>query len=159
MASKITKTGWKGLYIAFGIVDVVQIIIDFFPPEGETFNEIADPVIGGLLFAYFQTHGVSMLKYPSRLASLLGVAGLEELTGGIAPAWIIDIWYIKKTVMKEEAAEQEAVAQAMMLVNENNQPVNSDGVRAPKTENVNPEQNEANSRPLYSGGIGRPRGK
>ena len=137
MASKIGKGEWKLLYLASGVIDAIQIIIDFIPPVGEAINEVADIIIGVGLLAYFQLRGVSMFQRLSRVVSLLGVAGLEELTGGLAPAWIADVWYIHKTVKQEEAEIEAQNQEEMMRTESMRQALNRDGVRQPRTITAN----------------------
>jgi hypothetical protein len=101
---------WKVLYATAGTIDIIQWIIDF-TGVGEAVNEFADPVIGICLALYFQLRGVSIIKDIRRLASLVGGYFAEALTASVAPAWIIDVWYIHKTV-KEEWAIQQASLEA-----------------------------------------------
>jgi hypothetical protein len=166
MASKISKGEWLGLYLITGIIDIIQIIIDFFPPIGESINEAADIVIGILLLAYFQLRGVSMFNKISRVASLLGVGVLEEMTGGLAPAWILDVWYIHRTVKQEEVESQAQAKQEEMLQSNMRQPLNVNGIRAPRsiqatnTEQADDETAESirsvDLKPLNMNGIRRP---
>ena len=102
MASRISKSGWVTLYIVTGLIDVIQWLIDL-TGIGLGVNELIDPFIGVLLAAQFQFRGVSLVSRPSRLFSLLGVTILEEISFGIAPAWILDVWYIHSDVKKENA--------------------------------------------------------
>ena len=149
MASRIKKSGWLALYIITGTIDLIQIIADLtlteFVGAPEIGSEIADPFIGLILLGYFQLKGVSIITKPSRLISLLGVTGLEELTGGLAPAWILDVWYIHKTVRREEAAAAAAREQEEAFQNQDRVPLYSevDGVptRLPKSDtNTAPER-------------------
>jgi len=77
------------LYAVTGVIDLAQFLIGFFGAWLSLFavglfiiavNEAADPFIGGALVVYFQLRGVSLIRHPSRLFSLIGVAGLEEVT-------------------------------------------------------------------------------
>lgn len=147
--SKIGKVEWIFVYIIALILDIVQIIIDLFG-VGVVINEIADPIIGVIFFAYFQFRGVSMIKYPSRILSLLGVAGLEEFTGGLAPAWVVDVWYIHRTVKKEDALAKANENQEEIYSNPR-KPAYQDGVRLPSNANYN------SSSPVNENGVRPPR--
>lgn len=105
MNSRIGKGEWLLVYIAAGFLDIAQILIDL-TGIGIGFNAVADPFIGLIFAGYFQWRGVSMLYHPTRLLSLLGVTALEEVTGSMAPAWILDVWYIHRTVRIEQAAAE-----------------------------------------------------
>jgi len=161
MASKIGKGGWILLYAVTGVIDLAQFLIGFFGAWLSLFavglfiiavNEAADPFIGGALVVYFQLRGVSLIRHPSRLFSLIGVAGLEEVTGGIAPAWIVDIWYIHSTVKKEEAELAAQQKQEAMLQSSANQPLYQDGARMPRAQTTEP------TGPAYVDGIRAPGG-
>ncbi len=131
--SKISKGEWLFLYIIAGIIDLIQIVISL-TGIGIAISAAADPIIGIILVGYFQIRGVSMIKHPSRLISLLGVAGLEFVTGSIAPAWIIDIWYINRTVKAEEAQSKAQFVDAEIYQNNVRRPLyNEDGVRLPQS--------------------------
>lgn len=147
--SKIGKVEWIFVYIIALILDIVQIIIDLFG-VGIVINEIADPIIGVLFFAYFQFRGVSMIKHPSRILSLLGVAGLEEFTGGLAPAWVVDVWYIHRTVKQETAKVQAQKAEEEIYASPR-RPAYQDGMRMPSNTNSN------NTGPANNDGIRPPR--
>src|ERR1035437_5619947 len=101
---------WKVLYGVSGTIDVIQWAIDF-TGVGEVVNEFADPILGVCLALYFQLRGISIIKDMRRLASLVGGYFAEALTASIAPAWIIDVWYIHKTVKEEWTAEQASLAE------------------------------------------------
>lgn len=146
--SKIGKGEWIILFIVAGITDIVQWVIDF-TGVGAAINEVADPIIGVILAAYFfLLRGVSFnLK---RVVSLVGATLIEDATASIAPAWIFDVWYIHNDVMQEEAAIQASEQQAEMLQNVANQPLNQDGMRAPAMD-------DTQDRPANRNGI-RPAG-
>jgi hypothetical protein len=133
--SKVTKFEWLALYVITGIIDLAQIAVSL-TGIGIAFSEAAEPVIGIFLIGYFQLRGVSMIKHPSRLISLLGVAGFEVFTGGIAPAWIVDVWIIHKTVRNEEAGIQTEETTNELLMNEIRKPLYKNGIRLPQTNNT-----------------------
>ena len=99
--SKIKNIEWVFLFVVMGALDAFQFLIDF-TGIGAIINSFADPLIGVVLAGYFQLRGVSMIKHPTRLISLLCIVGLESITGGLAPAWIIDIWYIRHSVKRKK---------------------------------------------------------
>jgi hypothetical protein len=78
-----------------------------------------------------------MIKHPSRLLSLLGVAGLEAITGGIAPAWVVDVWYINRTVKAEEAGTDSNSEVSALLQNNIRKPLYEDGIRKPQSNTPN----------------------
>ena len=112
---------WKILYAVTGTIDLVQWIIDF-TGVGEVVNEFADPVVGIFLALYFQLRGISMVKRISRLLSLVGGYAAEALSASVAPAWIIDVWYIHKTGKEEWAMQQASLAETEG--DQENQPLN-----------------------------------
>ena len=77
---------------------------------------------------YFEIRGVSIIKHPKRLFSLLCVTGFEEFTGGLAPAWIIDIWYIWSSSNQEESAEAEKKKLSSQSIN------GEEGIRRPNNQ-------------------------
>ena len=121
MASKIGKSEWKLVFFIAGGIDLIEFLTDLFLTEFLAAPEIVwtvvDRIIGVAAVAYFELRGVRILANMKRLFSLVGVQGAEFITGGAAPAWIIDVWYIHKTVKDEEAAEQAAQEQQEMLRN------------------------------------------
>lgn len=154
MASRIGKGEWIALYAVTGTIDLIQFVIDF-TGIGEGINEAIDPFIGAVLAGYFQLRGVSMIQRISRLMSLLGVVGLEEVTFGVAPAWIVDVWYIHKTVRQEKAEQEQGEAATLNMVN---QPLNQGGRRGPAAENegVGPARNQDLHPSLNVDGVRQP---
>jgi hypothetical protein len=145
---KVNKNTWTKLYVAAGIIDIVQLIIDL-TGVGVAINTFADPVIGIGFIVYLNHIGVSVFKHPSRFASMVGVGLLENLTGGIAPAWIADIFYIHHSYKKELAQYEED--EKITQLTSNTRPTMYDGgMRNPESSNTN--QNE----PLVNNGYRRP---
>jgi hypothetical protein len=142
MASRIGKWEWGALYAVAGTIDVVQWAADFVLGVGEGVNEIADPIIGIALGGYFQLRGVSMIKRPERLLSLVGGYLAEALSVSIAPAWIIDVWLIHKSVRQEEAQlkamQEEGQEQEIMGQDNVQRPLYQNGIRRPSLENRQP---------------------
>ena len=154
--SKIGKAGWFSLYAIAGLIDVGQILIDF-TGIGAGINELVDPFIGIGFGIWFQIKGVSMFQRPSRIISLLGVTALEELTFGVAPAWIADIWYIHQTVKNEESARQKAEAEQKFKQSNTSRRYVENGVGRVRNEEAELDQSQEES--YYIDGVGRPRGR
>ena len=113
MALKDPKSfEWKVLYAVSGGLDAAQWIIDAFVGPGEVINEVLDPIIGICIGIFFQLSGVSMTQRISRLLSLVGGCFAEMFSVSVAPAWIIDIWYIHSSVKQEWAMQQASIAEA-----------------------------------------------
>ena len=154
MACKIKKGEWILLYIVTGVIDVIQYILDFIVGPGEAINMVADAVIGVLLLGYFQFRGAAMFKHLGRAGSMVGMTALGELTAGVASFWILEVWYMQKSIKKEQALEQDAQGQEEMFANNVRQPAYVNGARQPRTGNSNqPEQTgqrTRNNMPLSS---------
>jgi hypothetical protein len=151
--SKLGKLDWIFLYILAGFVDVAQIIIDL-TGIGIAVSTAAEPVIGVFLIGYLQIRGFSVLKHPSILVSLIGAVGLGAITGGIAPAWVVDIWWIQRVVKKEKAQYEEQQEQEETFSNNIRRPLyDPDGIRRPQIQN-----NNANPSKLNIGGVRPPMG-
>ncbi len=152
MKSKISKGEWAFIFVIAALIDVVQFVIGFLG-VGIAINEVADPIIGITLLGYFQIRGVSIIKHPSRLISLLGVAGLEAITGGIAPAWVVDVWYINRTVKAEEAGADSNSEVSALLQNNMRKPLYQNGIRKPQssTPAIPPKLNINGIRPPNGG--------
>jgi hypothetical protein len=71
---------------------------------------------------------------------LLGVAGLEAITGGIAPAWIVDVWYINRTVKAEEVGADSDNEVSTLLQNNIRKPLYENGIRKPQPNTPNTPQ-------------------
>ena len=128
---KIGKNEWIILACVVGVIDFVQIVIIegilvWLFGIGIVINEILDPIVGICLGAYFQLRGVNLFSHLNRLASMLGMLGLEEITGGVAQLWILDVWYIYRDVKKEEAGMSQSTMNGARSVN-----LNSNGRREP----------------------------
>jgi hypothetical protein len=140
MASKIGKKEWWGIFIVMGIIDFVQfviieLILVWFFGVGALINEILDPIVGIVFAGYLYLRGVSVGKYWKSYASIVGMEALEELTGGIAQLWILDVWYIRGNIRQIEGTVEEQ----KMLEQQNSvrQPLYVNGVRRPETQTAN----------------------
>jgi len=152
--SKLGKFDWIFLYSLAIVVDIGQFIIDF-TGVGIVISEAVEPIMGIFLIVYLQARKFSVLQKPSVLLSLLGVAGLEVITGGIAPAWIVDIWWIHKADKKDKSYYAEQQGQEELFSNIIRQPLyDSNGVRRPQIQNKNnvpPKLNISGVRPPKGG--------
>jgi len=136
---------WKILYGVTGAIDVAQWLLDF-TGIGDIASEFADPCIGIALGTYMQMRGVSMAAQPKRIVALIGGDLAEQLSVQVFPAWIMDVWYIHKTVREEGGNEQASLSENEE--GQENQPANSGGVRRP----------QAAQKPLNQGGKRLPNG-
>jgi hypothetical protein len=132
---------WILLFGVCGIVDIVQVLIDL-TGVGIAVSEILEVampfVIGGILLIF------RILNIQTGLS--IGVAMVADAaTGGAAPFWIGDAWYIYRKVRKQEAAELEEEEQSeenQQLVQNGrrrpsgrpNRPANEGGVRLPNND-------------------------
>ncbi len=152
--SKLGKFDWIFLYALAAIVDIGQFIIDL-TGVGIFISEAAEPIMGVFLIIYLHFRKFPVLQKPSIFLSLLGVAGLEVITGGIAPAWIVDIWWIQRADKKDKAFNREQQNQEELFSNIVRQPLyDSNGVRRPQIQNkkpVPPKLNIAGVRPPKGG--------
>ena len=114
-----------------GLLGIAAIIIGFFG-VGILINEIADLVIGVLLVIYFVIRGFSVTRHMQLFLALIAVEGVEELTGGFAPAWTFDIYNAKRIATNEKAAQEAEEIQNEIVAETAQQPLNNDGVRSPR---------------------------
>ncbi len=142
--SKIGIIEWIFVYIVAIIIDIVQI---FFPGA----DLLADVFIGIGFFGYFKLRGLDLTKHPTRLISLLGfTAAAEFFSVGIAPAWIVDIFYIHQASRKDNAQFKQRQAEEEIYSNPR-KPAYQDGVRLPSNANYN------SSSPVNENGVRPPR--
>ena len=141
---------WTLLYIFTGVVDLVQIIIDF-TGIGIVVSEAIEAAMPFIIFVTLQIFfKISLISKPSRLLSIIGATGFGFITGGIAPFWILDIWYLQRSVKAEDAqytAEQYSSNRAG-----NQHPLYQDGIGRPR-------QPVSENQIRYIDGIGKPRGR
>ena len=158
MICKIGKREWVVVFIVMGILDFIQFIIIecilvWFFGIGIGINEILDSIVGILFAAYLFIRGLSPVEYWNCYASILGMAVLEEITFGVAQLWILDVWYIYRSVKKNEAKLEAQRQQEFMLSNQTVQPLNQHGVRLPQTQTVTSYgSNASNTGTNQSGG-------
>lgn len=151
--SKLGKLDWLFLYALTGLVDIVQVIATL-TGVGIVISGALEVIMPIFLISYLQIRGFSILKHPSVIVSLFGVVGLGVITGGIAPAWIVDIWWIQKIdkTIKDGYTEQQE--QEQLFSNNIRQPLyGPDGVRRPQIQKttVPPKLNTGGIRPPKGG--------
>lgn len=144
---KEKKANWTMLYIVSGILDLLQLLV-WWTGVGLVVSSIVGVLYGILLIAYFEYNDISMISRPTRLVSLLGITSLDGLTGGIAPAWVIDIWQVQASVRKEN-----------QRIREYNLTLIQDNVRAPLYQNGTrpPRINTPRNKPLNVDGVRPPK--
>lgn len=130
---KKSNLRWIILYAIAGIVDIIQIVIDF-TGVGVVVSEVLEVVTGPTLLILFKVFKISIFNKPKRIASLVGLALGDALTGGFAPFWVVDIWYIRGDVKKEEAESDSQQEQESLLNNSIRQPLYKDGMRQPESK-------------------------
>lgn len=147
--------GWLIMYLFTGAIDLFQIIVSA-TGIGIVASEVVEFAMPFILIFVFQfVIKASVLTKPDRLASIAGALGLGALTGGIAPFWIVDVWYIHRSVRKEDAEFNKQEEKQKLLTNNVRRTLYQDGVRQPQKL----EQDEGNdSRPQYKEGIRAPNG-
>ncbi len=102
MACRLTKTKWKMLVGLFVIIDILQIILDFFA-IGVVVNRFIDIAIGVGLPLFLRTQGVKLAN-PKRMLAMLGAFVGEMIPGVDAlPLWTADVLFTWSTVKAEEA--------------------------------------------------------
>jgi hypothetical protein len=130
MACKMKNAEWNILTGFMGLVDFIQILIDFIVGPGEVFNEIADAVIGLLLGAYLWFRGaMSSNAFWSIIASF--VAG--EFTAGVLAFWFLDV-----IVARAKVVEAQVIQTAESKVAKIGGPVNQGGRREPRSSQQPP---------------------
>lgn len=144
---------WILLYALTGLVDLIQILIDF-TGIGIIVSEALEVAMPVILIAIFQFWmKISLVSHPSRLLSIIGVAGLDGITGGIAPFWIFDVWYLQRSVRREYAEIKVAEDQEEFLNQNIIQPLYKDGRRNPAAS-----LEERQPQPQVMDGIRAPKG-
>lgn len=147
---KNSKGKWVVLYVLAGLTDLVQILVDL-TGIGIVASTAAEPFIGVGLIAYLKfILKVNVFQNFRRIGSILASFGLGAITGGAAPFWIIDVWYIHRDVKRVEAEEAQAEEQAEQFKNVTKPPKYVNGRRQPDE----PEQED--EEPRYKNGVGRP---
>jgi hypothetical protein len=155
---KVSSGKLWSLVIVSGVVDLIQIILDF-TGIGIAVSEAIEAAMPLVICGMCWKFNIPIFSNPKRLASIFGAVGLDAITGGLAPFWILDAWYIKHDVEKDQK-KMVAMAAAEQMTSQMNvrNPLNTNGVRQPQIEEQS-VQNRLATAPRYSGGIGRPAGK
>jgi hypothetical protein len=130
---------WIFLIVATIILDIVQVILEFFV-IGIILNRIIDIVVGFCLPIYFWLRGVGMNDWKRWLA-FLGGFGLEEVgLGGDdgLPLWTAEVAVVWLTVVVEKRVAKQMqkhpiLSKAVGVVQQINAPLNKDGKRLPRS--------------------------
>ncbi|MFA6315489.1 MAG: hypothetical protein WC648_03945 [Candidatus Paceibacterota bacterium] len=156
IGNKAKGGGWLILYIITGVVDIFQI---FATATGvgivasEALEAIMPFVLAGTLQFLLK---VSLISHPSRLLSIIGATGFDALTGGVAPFWILDVWYVQRTVKSEDTEVLSEMNKEAFMKQNIAQPLYSNGRRNVTTSNI--ENTENQSRPVVMDGVRAPGG-
>lgn len=125
---KKSNLRWLVLFGFSGTVDMIQLFVSL-TGIGIIVSEAMEVAMGPALIGLFALFKIPIFTKPRRIASLLGVALGDAITGGIAPFWVIDVWYIYHDVKKEERAENSMSAQRNAATNDIRQPLYQNGIR------------------------------
>jgi len=128
--------------------DALQLAADL-TGFGVAASEIAEPYIGVTILALFKLFGVSVITNPKRVISMIAGGALDALSGGAAPFWWVDVWYILRDVKQDEA---ELEAQKQTEKQSTSVSINYNGMRMPQTQTAN-SYNQSNSNTGTNGHI------
>jgi hypothetical protein len=133
---------WVVLFAVTGIVDLAQILIDL-TGIGIVVSEaieVAMPFVMGLILFAFK-----ILNVQTGLSVAVALV-TDAVTGGFAPFWIADAWYIYRKVRKQEAEQAAAEAAQDEASQSGTGPLNRGGMRSPAGQRA----------PLNAGGMRQP---
>lgn len=155
MASKLRggNVCWFILYPLTGIIDLVQILVDF-TGVGIVVSEALEIITPFLLIGILKLFGVSVFEHPRRIISIVAADLIGVATGGVAPFWILDVYYIHRDVKRKEleaAVTDTAYASNMTA----RQPLHNPGTG---TRVASGRSSENQRGPLNEGGVRPPRG-
>ena len=102
MACRLTKTRWRLLVGLFVIIDILQIVLDFFA-IGVVVNRFIDIAIGVGLPLFLRTQGVKLANPKRMLATLGAFVGEMIPVVDALPLWTADVIFTWSTVKAEEA--------------------------------------------------------
>jgi len=144
---------WLPLYIIAGAVDLFQVIIDL-TGVGVAISEALDICMAFFILAYIIF--VVGLKFRDafrwgRLMSILTSLGADAITAGAAPAWIIDVWYLHRSVRKDDV--QLNLPDEFEMLKPLANPLNENGRRNPMIQDTGFEKPK---RPLNINGVRPP---
>jgi hypothetical protein len=150
--SKSKSIKWPILYVFTGVVDAVQLAITF-TGIGIAVSEVVEVIMPFIIIPALQFTGTSLITRPGRLLSVMGAVGLDAITGGVAPFWIVDIWYIHRDVKKEDAEYLAQQEKEQSFQNITRQALNVDGKRMPQSQT-----SDGTQPPLIKDGVRAPNG-
>ena len=127
MATQNNKTiSWIALYFVAGTIDIAQIILDL-TGVGIAVSEALEVATPFILIGLMALFRIPIFSGWKRIASLAFADFADALTGGAAPFWILDVWYIHRDVRREDAGM--AVTEGQTI--SSRAPLNVDGRREP----------------------------
>ncbi|MEN9912662.1 MAG: hypothetical protein RLY66_70 [Candidatus Parcubacteria bacterium] len=135
------------------IVDFAQVLITF-TGVGIVVSEAIEIAMPFALFALFTIFKISIINKPRRVASMLAVGFGDALTGGVAPFWVFDVYYIFRDVAREDALINSEREQSEALANTTMQPLYQNGVRQPQSQPNERPQNKLNKNGIRAPGGG-----
>ena len=165
---------WIVLFSLTGFVDLAQFVIDL-TGVGVAVSESTEVAMPAVVIGLLMLFKIPIFTKINRLASIVGVDIGDALTGGLAPFWILDIWYLWWDVRREDRtllaqAKQEELQRSGMP-----RPLNEGDVRRPSIEPValeetspgeergqtarNPDTRPLKSPPLNLNGVRRSRNR
>ena len=151
-APKKKTIAWIILFGITGVVDAIQIIVSL-TGVGIAISEIMELAMPFIIVGLLVLFGIPILSKPTRLMSIVGVTFGDSITGGIAPFWILDIFYLYSSIKSENAQILAKQEQEMALTNSVRQPLYKDGMRQPNLQTLN-----KTSQPMNIDGIRAPGG-
>ena len=139
MAYKPPKrtVAWIVLFTLTGFVDLAQFLIDL-TGIGIGVSEATEFAMPAVVIGLLVLFKIPIFSKVNRLASIMGVDLGDALTGGLAPFWILDIWYLWWDVRREDQALIAASQEAEFQDSEMSGPLNEGGFRRPP--DTNPEE-------------------
>jgi hypothetical protein len=153
-SSHIKGSGWKWwlLYAFTGLIDGIQLLIGW-TGIGTVISEAFELVMPFILIGSLFFMKVSLFRHPKRLISIIGITGLDAITAGIAPFWVLDVWYIQRDVKKEDA---EILVQQQSVQLSSQTPLYKDGKRQVTPPLLPEAGRNSNFKPLIVDGIRAP---
>lgn len=147
-------SGWKwwALYFIAGTIDGIQLLIGW-TGIGTLLSEGLELFMPIFLAGALLLMKISLFQYPLRLVSIFGITGLDAVTGGIAPFWVLDVWYLQHSVKKEDQLNDSTYTEGQP---QTSKPLIQDGMRRPTPPPLPESSRNQNTRPLVNDGIRAP---
>ncbi len=154
MATKAGKKtiAWIVLFGITGAVDGIQLLITL-TGIGIFISEILEFIMPFILLGLLFVFGIPILNKPARLLSIIAVTFGDALSLGVAPFWVLDVYYLYRSVKNEEGQQDDQESQNAIMENNIRQPLYENGVRQQRNLELNPAP-----QPLNTSGVRRPNG-